>query len=88
MEYANVHRGLHYLSNTATAKFEDAREKVRSFLNAPSTDSVIFTRNATDAINLVASSWGMDNISEGDEIVHLHTRASLEHRALALPSRT
>jgi len=81
MEYANVHRGLHYLSNTATGKFEDAREKVRGFLNAPTTDSVIFTRNATDAINLVASSWGMDNISEGDEIVI----SILEHHSNIVP---
>ena len=57
-EYANVHRGLHYLSNTATAKFEDARESVRRFLNAPTTDEIIFTRNATGAINLVAQSFG------------------------------
>src|SRR5215470_7967913 len=59
-EYANVHRGLHYLSNTATGQFEEAREIVRRFLNAPSTDEIIFTRNLTDAANLVASSFGMD----------------------------
>ena len=53
-EYANVHRGLHYLSNTATAKFEEARETTRRFLNAGSIDEIIFTRNATSAINLVA----------------------------------
>ena len=51
MEYANVHRGLHYLSNTATSKYEDARETVRRFLNAPSTDEIIFTRNATAGID-------------------------------------
>src|SRR5215467_5196557 len=69
MEYANVHRGLHYLSNAATSRFEDARETARRFLNAASTDEIIFTRNATEAINLVASSFGGMTIGEGDEIV-------------------
>ncbi len=68
-EYANVHRGLHYLSNTATQNFEDAREKVRSFINAPSVEEIVFTRNATEAINLVASSYGAAAIGEGDEII-------------------
>jgi len=80
-EYANVHRGLHYLSNTATSNFEAARETVRAFLNAPTQDSVIFTRNATEAINLVASSWGMDNIAEGDEIIV----SILEHHSNIVP---
>ena len=80
-EYANVHRGLHYLSNAATSNFEAAREKVRKFLNAPTGDAVIFTRNATEAINLVASSWGMDNISEGDEIII----SILEHHSNIVP---
>ena len=53
-EYANVHRGLHYLSNLSTANFEKARETVRRFLNARSDEEIIFTRNATEAINLVA----------------------------------
>ena len=57
-EYSNVHRGLHYLSNAATQAFEDARESVRRFLNAPSPEQIIFTRNATEAINLVAQSYG------------------------------
>ena len=65
-EYANVHRGLHYLSNTATQKFEDAREVARRFLNAPSTDEIIFTRNATGAINLVAQSFGSMVVGEDD----------------------
>ena len=80
-EYANVHRGLHYLSNTATSNFEAAREQVRKFINAPTSDAVIFTRNATEAINLVASSWGMDNISEGDEIIV----SILEHHSNIVP---
>ena len=57
-EYANVHRGLHFLSNAATEKYEEARETVRRFLNAAHTDEIIFTRNATEAINLVAASYG------------------------------
>src|SRR5689334_13683297 len=57
-DYANVHRGLHYLSNASTQAFEDARESVRRFLNAPAADQIIFTRNATEAINLVAQSFG------------------------------
>jgi len=80
MEYANVHRGLHYLSNTATAKYEDARETVRRFLNAPSTDEIIFTRNLTDAVNLVAHSFGMD-FKTGDEIV----LSIMEHHSNIVP---
>jgi cysteine desulfurase / selenocysteine lyase len=80
-EYANVHRGLHYLSNAATQHFEDAREKVRAFLNAPSTNEIIFTRNATEAINLVASSFGGMVIGEGDEIV----LSILEHHSNIVP---
>ena len=79
-EYANVHRGLHYLSNTATAEFEEAREIVRRFLNAPSTDEIIFTRNLTDAANLVASSFGMD-FKAGDEIV----LSIMEHHSNIVP---
>jgi cysteine desulfurase / selenocysteine lyase len=80
MEYANVHRGLHYLSNTATANFENARETVRRFLNAGSTEEIIFTRNATDAINLVASSFGL-SFREGDEIV----LSIMEHHSNIVP---
>ncbi|CFX00850.1 selenocysteine lyase, PLP-dependent [Candidatus Filomicrobium marinum] len=80
-EYANVHRGLHYLSNTATAKFEEARETVRKFLNAPSSDEIIFTRNATGAINLVAQSFGGMVVGEGDEIV----LSIMEHHSNIVP---
>ncbi|MEQ1696743.1 MAG: cysteine desulfurase [Hyphomicrobiaceae bacterium] len=80
-EYANVHRGLHYLSNTATAKFEDAREVTRRFLNAGSVDEIVFTRNATSAINLVAQSFGGLVIGEGDEIV----LSIMEHHANIVP---
>lgn len=68
-EYANVHRGLHYLANAVTEAFEDARETVRHFLNAESTDEIVFTRSATESINLVADAFGRAHIEEGDEIV-------------------
>ena len=81
MEYANVHRGLHYLSNTATAKFEEARETVRRFLNAGSTDEIIFTRSSTEAINLVAASYGGMKIGPADEIV----LSIMEHHSNIVP---
>lgn len=68
-EYANVHRGLHHLSNLATENFEKARGKVRAFLNAAHDEEIIFTRNATEAVNLVASSFGAPRIEAGDEIL-------------------
>ncbi|WP_067218082.1 cysteine desulfurase [Stappia indica] len=80
-EYANVHRGLHYLSNTATENFEAARETVRRFLNAPSQDEVIFTRSTTEAINLVAQTFGAERIGEGDEIV----LSIMEHHSNIVP---
>ena len=80
-EYANVHRGLHYLANAATEAFEVARESVRRFLNAASVNEVVFTRNATEAINLVASSFGLDHIKEGDEIV----LSVMEHHSNIVP---
>ena len=67
--YANVHRGLHYLSEKATADYEGAREKIRAFMNAESSAEIIYTRGASEAINLVAASWGGANIGPGDEIV-------------------
>ncbi len=80
-EYANVHRGLHFLSNAATQAYEDARESVRRFLNAPSKDQLIFTRNATEAINLVAQSFGGMVIGQGDEIV----LSIMEHHSNIVP---
>lgn len=80
-EYANVHRGLHFLANAATEAYEDARETVRRFINAPSTDQVIFTRSSTEAINLVAQSFGRIRIREGDEIV----LSILEHHSNIVP---
>lgn len=81
MEYANVHRGLHYLSNAATQAFEDAREKARAFLNAGSTDEVIFTCGSTDALNLVAASYAAPLIEPGDEIV----LSVMEHHSNIVP---
>lgn len=80
-EYANVHRGLHYLSNTATQRFEESREIVRRFLNAGSVEEIVFTRNATEAINLVASSFGGLEIKTGDEIV----LSIMEHHSNIVP---
>jgi len=79
-EYANVHRGLHYLSNTATQHFEEAREIVRRFLNARSENEIIYTRNASEGINLVASSFGA-TFKEGDEIVV----SIMEHHSNIVP---
>jgi cysteine desulfurase/selenocysteine lyase len=80
-EYANVHRGLHYLANAATEAYEGGRTKAAQFINASRTEEVIFTRNATEAINLVASSWGGPNIKEGDEIVI----SIMEHHSNIVP---
>ena len=67
--YANVHRGVHYLSIAATAAYEGARGKVQRLLNAPSPRDIVFVRGATEGINLVASSWGRQNIGPGDEVL-------------------
>ncbi|MDP2123335.1 MAG: cysteine desulfurase [Parvibaculum sp.] len=80
-EYSNVHRGMHYLANAATEKFEEARETARAFLNAASIDEVIFTSGGTDAINLVASSYLAPRIEPGDEII----LSVLEHHSNIVP---
>ena len=80
-EYANVHRGLHYLANAATEGYEGARETVRVFLNAARPEEIIFTRNATEAINLVAYTFGREHIQEGDEIV----LSIMEHHSNIVP---
>jgi cysteine desulfurase/selenocysteine lyase len=80
-EYSNVHRGLHYLANAATEGYEGAREKVAGFLNAASSDEIIFTRGATEAINLVAQTFGRERIGPGDEIV----LSIMEHHANIVP---
>ncbi len=79
-EYANVHRGLHYLANAATDAFEVARESVRRYLNAGSVDEIVFARSATEAINLVAASYGQ-RIGAGDEVV----LTIMEHHANIVP---
>ena len=80
-EYANVHRGLHYLANAATEGYEGAREKVAGFLNAARSDEIVFTRGATEAINLVAQTFGRERIGPGDEIV----LSIMEHHANIVP---
>ena len=80
-EYANVHRGLHYLANAATEAYEGAREKVRAFLNAARPEEIVFTRNATEAINLVAATFGRERIQAGDEIV----LSIMEHHSNIVP---
>jgi cysteine desulfurase / selenocysteine lyase len=76
-----VHRGLHYLANAATEAYEGARTKVAQFVNARRSEEIIFTRNVTEAINLVASSYGEPNIGEGDEIV----LSIMEHHSNIVP---
>ncbi|HET8797704.1 MAG TPA: aminotransferase class V-fold PLP-dependent enzyme, partial [Thermoanaerobaculia bacterium] len=68
-ENSNVHRGVHYLSELSTIEFENARERVRRFLNARDVKEIVFTRGTTESINLVAQSWGRSNVREGDEIL-------------------
>jgi cysteine desulfurase/selenocysteine lyase len=80
-EYANVHRGLHFLANAATEAYEAAREKVRDFLGAERTEEIIFTRNATEAINLVAYTFARERVREGDEIV----LSIMEHHSNIVP---
>jgi len=80
-EYSNVHRGLHFLSNATTDAYEGARTKVKTFLNAPSADEIVFTKSATEAINTVAYGWGVPNIGEGDEIVI----SIMEHHSNIVP---
>jgi len=80
-QYANVHRGLHFLANEATEAYEAAREKVAGFLNAKRKEEIIFTRNATEAINLVAYTFGRERIQPGDEIVI----SIMEHHSNIVP---
>ncbi|MEE8390695.1 MAG: cysteine desulfurase [Anaerolineae bacterium] len=79
--YANIHRGVHTLSEEATAAYEEARDKVAAFINAPDRRGVVFTRNATEAINLVAYAWGRANVGPGDRIVV----TEMEHHSNLLP---
>jgi len=80
-EYANVHRGAYYLSERATALYEGARDTLRDFLNARDRKEIIFTRNATEAINLVAFAWGRSTLKPGDEIII----SEMEHHSNIVP---
>ncbi|HEX6312655.1 MAG TPA: aminotransferase class V-fold PLP-dependent enzyme, partial [Acidimicrobiia bacterium] len=79
--YANVHRGVYSISEEATQAFEGARAKLASFLNAPKRHEIVFTRNVTEAINLVAYSWARHNLRAGDPIV----LTQMEHHANVVP---
>lgn len=78
---ANVHRGIHELSNRATAAYEGARDRVAQFINAPAREDIIFTRGTTEAINLVAATWGTANLGAGDVIL----LTELEHHSNLVP---
>ncbi|UNE53433.1 cysteine desulfurase [Bartonella machadoae] len=79
--YANVHRGMYFLANAATQSYENARETVRAFLNAQTVEEIVFTKNATEAINAVAYGWAMSKLKEGDEVV----LTIMEHHSNIIP---
>ncbi len=87
-EYANIHRGVHYLSVRATQLYDESREKVRAYLNAAKTGEIVFTRNTTEAINLVASSFTGRAPSGGGRDSADRARAPRQYRALATRGRT
>ncbi|HSP88386.1 MAG TPA: aminotransferase class V-fold PLP-dependent enzyme, partial [Ignavibacteriaceae bacterium] len=78
---SNIHRGVHYLSGVATEAYEEARNKVKNFINAKSEKEIIFTRGTTESINLVSNSFGRKNIKEGDEIII----SNMEHHSNIVP---
>src|SRR5580692_4407412 len=78
---ANVHRGIHELSNRSTIAFEAARSRTANFINARNADEIIFTRGTTESINLVAATWGRKNLKSGDEIIV----SELEHHSNIVP---
>src|SRR6185503_15878685 len=78
---ANIHRGVHYLSQLASEAYDGVRKKVQHFIHASSEREIIFTRGTTESINLVASSWGRKNIREGDEIII----SAMEHHSNIVP---
>jgi len=78
---ANIHRGVHYLSETGTMQYESTRDALREFINSESREQVIFTKGTTESINLVAWSWGIDNLKKGDEII----LTTLEHHSNIVP---
>ena len=80
-EYANVHRGIHELSERSTAVYEGSRERARSFFNAATAESIVFTRGTTEAVNLVAFAWGGHNAKSGDTIL----LSEMEHHSIMVP---
>jgi cysteine desulfurase / selenocysteine lyase len=78
---SNIHRGVHHLSQLATSAFEEVREVVANFVNAPSTDEIIFTKGTTDGINLIASCFGKSFLQEGDEVLI----STMEHHSNIVP---
>lgn len=78
---ANIHRGVHYLSEAGTMQYEETRDVLREFINSPTREQIIFTKGTTESINLVAWSWGIDNLKNGDEIV----LTTLEHHSNIVP---
>ena len=78
---ANVHRGIHELSNRATEAYEAARQRVAEFINAGSSDEIIFTRGTTEGLNLVAQTWALENLREGDTIL----LTEMEHHSNLVP---
>ena len=78
---ANIHRGIYYLSEQSTEKFERVRQQVADFIGAPEARTIIFTRNTSESINLVAQAWGRKNLSEGDEIL----LTEMEHHSNIVP---
>ncbi|MFQ5798531.1 MAG: cysteine desulfurase [Bacteroidota bacterium] len=78
---ANVHRGIYVISEEATQRYEEARDKVTRFINAPAREGIVFTRNTTEAINLVANSWGRTNLKPGDEVL----LTQMEHHSNLIP---
>ncbi|GAG50859.1 unnamed protein product, partial [marine sediment metagenome] len=78
---ANIHRAIHTLGEEATAAYEETRAKACRFINAPRPENIVFTRSATEALNLVASAWGRANVKEGDEIV----LTQMEHHSNMVP---
>jgi len=80
-EHSNVHRGVHYLSQQATEAYEGARTQIARFINAPNPHQIIYTRGTTEAINLVAASYGRSHVGEGDEVVI----STMEHHSNIVP---
>ena len=78
---SNIHRGVHQLSQVATTAYEEAREKLRGFINAPKLEEVIFTKGTTESINIVASCFGRNSLNKGDEVII----SAMEHHSNIVP---